>query len=45
MIYIDRPKGGHVFSAGSITFIGVLGRDPVADRIMHNVLDRFLAET
>jgi hypothetical protein len=45
MIYVDRPRGGHVFSAGSITFIGVLGRDPVADRIMHNVLDRFLVET
>jgi N,N-dimethylformamidase len=44
MIYLDRADGGRVFSAGSITFAGALARDPVLDRMMRNVLDRFLAD-
>jgi hypothetical protein len=43
LIYIDRADSGPVFSAGSITFVGALAHDPVLDRMMRNVLDRFLA--
>lgn len=43
MVYLDRPGGGRVFSAGSISFIGAIARDPVANRLMCNVLERFIA--
>jgi hypothetical protein len=44
LIYLDRANSGPVFSAGSITFIGALAHDLVVDRMMRNVLNRFLAE-
>jgi hypothetical protein len=44
LIYFERPDGGRVFAAGSITFAGALADDPVLDRITRNVLDRFLAD-
>jgi hypothetical protein len=44
LIYLERANSGPVFSTGSITFVGALAHDPVLDRMMRNVLDRFLAE-
>jgi hypothetical protein len=42
LIYIERANSGPVFSSGSITFVGALAHDPVLDRMMRNVLGRFL---
>nr|WP_208647110.1 N,N-dimethylformamidase beta subunit family domain-containing protein [Mesorhizobium kowhaii] len=44
IVYFDKPKGGAVFSVGSITFCGSLWRNgfegPVS-RILENVVRRF----
>lgn len=48
MVYFDNPKGGQVFSVGSITFCGSLWRNgfegPVS-RILENVARRFSTES
>jgi hypothetical protein len=44
LIYIERANSGPVFSAGSITFVGAIAHDPILDRMMRNVLDRFLVQ-
>ena len=44
MTYIDKPKGGAVFSVGSITYCGALpaqGFDNDVSRLTFNVLNRF----
>lgn len=46
MTYVERPGGGAVFAAGSITFCGSLSHDRHdndVSRILRNVLDRFRA--
>ena len=43
MVFMERPNGGFVFSAGSLTFNGALDRDPRMSRLLHNVFDRALA--
>ena len=42
MTYYDHPGGGGVFSVGSIAFGGSLVVDPALQRVVRNVLDRFL---
>ncbi|MDQ0417013.1 hypothetical protein J2Z48_001185 [Croceifilum oryzae] len=42
MIYYDHPKGGGVFSVGSIAFGSSLIMDSDLTKIVKNVLDRFL---
>ena len=45
LTFFETPKGGAVFSAGSITFCGSLptgGFDNDVSRLLANVLDRFL---
>jgi hypothetical protein len=42
MATYDHPGGGGVFSVGSIAFGGSLVVDPALQRIVRNVLDRFL---
>jgi G:T-mismatch repair DNA endonuclease (very short patch repair protein) len=42
MVYTENAAGGAVFSTGSITYTGSLGRDPDIDQITLNVLHRFL---
>jgi hypothetical protein len=44
LVYHERPGGGAVFSAGSITWIPALFPDPHVARITRNVLDHFLAD-
>lgn len=44
IVYHERPGGGAVFSAGSITYVSSLLVDPAISRITLNVLRRFLAE-
>ncbi|TMJ22241.1 MAG: hypothetical protein E6G95_21045 [Alphaproteobacteria bacterium] len=44
MTYIEKPKGGAVFSVGSITYCGALpahGFDNDVSRLTFNVLNRF----
>lgn len=43
MVFMERPNGGFVFSAGSLRFNGALDRDPRMSRLLHNVFDRALA--
>jgi N,N-dimethylformamidase len=43
MVYFDTPKGGAVFSVGSITFPSALLCDPACSIITANVLRRFLS--
>ena len=40
--YYDHPGGGGVFAVGSIAFGGSLVGDPALQRVVRNVLDRFL---
>lgn len=42
MTYYDHPGGGGVFSVGSIAFGGSLVVDPILQKTVRNVLDRFL---
>jgi N,N-dimethylformamidase len=42
LVYFEAPKGGAVFSAGSITYPTALLCDPPTSRITANVLERFL---
>ncbi len=44
MTYYDHPGGGGVFSVGSIAFGGSLVVDPVLQKTVRNVLDRFLRQ-
>jgi N,N-dimethylformamidase len=41
MVFFETPRGGAVFSTGSITFCGSLLVDPDTSRILSNVLGRF----
>lgn len=41
MCYYQHIAGGHVFSAGSITFTGSLTEDPICHQIAKNVFDNF----
>jgi len=44
MVYIDKPKGGAIFSVGSITYCGSLPVDNFdndVSRLTFNVLNRF----
>jgi N,N-dimethylformamidase len=44
MVFFDTPKGGAVFSVGSITFPSALFTDEACATITRNVLRRFLGE-
>lgn len=39
MLHYEHEGGGHVFSAGSITYTGALLKDTAISRLTHNVLD------
>lgn len=41
MIYWERPQGGRVFHAGAVGAAWVIGRDPMFDGLLHNVLHHF----
>lgn len=41
MIYWERPQGGRVFHAGAVGAAWVVGRDPVFDGLLRNVLHHF----
>jgi hypothetical protein len=43
MVFMERPNGGFVFSAGSLTFNGALDRDPRLSALLRNVFTRALA--
>lgn len=43
MVFMERPNGGFVFSAGSLTFNGALDRDARLSKLLRNVFDRALA--
>lgn len=43
MTWTDKPGGGWVFAAGSLTFNGALGHDPALDQLFRNVMDRAIA--
>jgi len=43
MVFMERPNGGFVFSAGSLTFNGGLDYDARLSRLLRNVFDRALA--
>ncbi|GAA1751088.1 N,N-dimethylformamidase beta subunit family domain-containing protein [Agromyces humatus] len=43
MVFMERPNGGFVFSAASLTFVGGLDSDPRMSRLLRNVFDRALA--
>lgn len=43
MVFMERPNGGFVFGAGSLTFNGALSRDARLSRILRNVFDRAVA--
>lgn len=48
LVYFPTPRGGGVFSTGSIAYCGALshnGYDNSISRLTHNVLDRFLQDT
>jgi hypothetical protein len=42
LVYYDHPGGGHVLSAGSLTFGGSLVVDPVIQRVVSNFLAKVL---
>jgi hypothetical protein len=43
LVFFETPKGGAVFSAGSITYPTSLLCDPPTSQITRNVLERFLS--
>ncbi|MGW5672944.1 N,N-dimethylformamidase beta subunit family domain-containing protein [Micromonospora sp. NPDC003776] len=43
MVLVEKPNGGFVFSASSISFAGALDSDPDLSTIFRNVFDRALA--
>ena len=43
MVFMERPNGGFVFSAGSLTFVLGLGSDSRMSQMLKNVFDRALA--
>ncbi|MGR2753387.1 N,N-dimethylformamidase beta subunit family domain-containing protein [Agromyces arachidis] len=42
MVFMERPNGGFVFSAGSLTFVGGLDSDSRMSALLENVFDRAL---
>ncbi|MGR0220654.1 N,N-dimethylformamidase beta subunit family domain-containing protein [Agromyces sp. ZXT2-6] len=40
MVFMERPNGGFVFSAGSLTFVGGLDADSRMSALLKNVFDR-----
>ncbi|MER5335533.1 N,N-dimethylformamidase beta subunit family domain-containing protein [Micromonospora sp. NPDC002717] len=44
MVLVEKPNGGFVFSASSITFAGALATDAAMSRLFRNVFDLALAE-
>ncbi|MCW3840321.1 tachylectin-related carbohydrate-binding protein [Micromonospora yasonensis] len=43
MVLVEKPNGGFVFSASSISFAGALDRDPDLSTVFRNVFDLALA--
>lgn len=43
MVFMERPNGGFVFSAGSLSFNGALSHDARMSRLLRNVFDRAVA--
>ncbi|HEX6920735.1 MAG TPA: N,N-dimethylformamidase beta subunit family domain-containing protein, partial [Actinomycetes bacterium] len=43
MVFMERPNGGFVFSAGSLSFNGALSDDARMSRLLRNVFDRAVA--
>ncbi len=43
IVYRDTPRGGAVFSVGSITYVASMPVDPAVSRVTANVLERLTA--